>query len=139
MATTPNTQLRHLVPGDGAERGSVTLQAVILYPAFIMLIFGILQASFWMHAQNVAQGAATAGYSAAKAYQASSDAGQSGANTALSGTTDTLRNPDVQISRSATRITVTITGTGPSIVPGWGGPAVTAVVSGPMERWVDAP
>jgi Flp pilus assembly protein TadG len=139
MATTSNTQLRHRLPGDGAERGSVSLQGVILYPVFILLIFGILQTAFWMHAQNIAQSAASAGYAGAKAFNSSSDAGQSGAYNVLAGTTDTLRNQNVQVARSATSVTVTVTGTGPSIVPGWGGPAVKATVSGPLERWVDAP
>ena len=124
-------------PADGAnERGSVSLQTVILFPAFILVLFGILQSAFWMHAQNVAQSAATTAYSSAKTLNGSPAAGQASAYSALG---DELNNAVVNVNRTAVNVTVTVTGTSPSLVPGWGGPNVQATVSGPVERWVEAP
>lgn len=127
----------HRLHRGGAERGSMSLQAVILFPVFIVLIFGILQGSFWMHAQNLAQSAASSGYSSAKSYNAGDGAGQSAASAILSNGASSIRNTNVSISRSGTNVTVTVTGLGPSILPGWGGPGVSATVSGPIEQWVN--
>ncbi|GAA4660146.1 TadE/TadG family type IV pilus assembly protein [Arthrobacter cryoconiti] len=115
----------------------MSLQGVILFPVFIVLIFGILQGAFWMHAQNLAQAAASSGYSSAKSYNAGDGAGQSAASDILANGSSSIHNTNVSISRSGTSVTVTVTGSGPSILPGWGGPGVRATVSGPIERWVN--
>lgn len=135
---TPNHVQPHRVANGGAERGSMSLQSVILYPCFILLIFGILQGAFWMHAQNLAQSAASSGYSSAKSYNAGDGDGQSAASDILSNGSSSISNTNVIISRSGTSVTVTVTGLGPSILPGWGGPGVSATVSGPIERWVNS-
>ena len=134
MQTFKLVKPRHPV-GDGAERGSVTLQTVIALPVVILFTFGILQAAFWMNAQNMAQAAASSAYSAAKAYNAGNSAGEAAANKIIATSSD-FKGASVQINRGPTSVTVTVTGTTNSPIPGWGGPGVKATVSGPTERWV---
>jgi Flp pilus assembly protein TadG len=134
MQTSKLTTPRHH-ERDRAERGSVTLQNVIAFPVVILFTFGILQAAFWMNAQNMAQAAAAAGYSAAKAYTANDTQGQAVANQIIASSSD-LRGAGVQITRGPTSVTVTVSGTTNSPIPGWGGPGVRATVTGPTERWV---
>ena len=114
------------------ERGSVTLENVIVLPAVILVLFGSFQAAFWMNARNIAGAAADAAYSAARAYQALPTAGETAAGRVLA--SNRLDAARVSVQKSATTVTVTVTGSSGTIVPGWGGPEVSATRTGPVER-----
>jgi len=116
---------------DG-ERGSITLENVIVLPAVLLILFGTFQAAFWMNARNVAGAAADAAYSAARAYQAPPGAGEAAAGRVLA--SNRLDDARVIVQKSATTVTVTVTGSIGTIVPGWGGPDVSATRTGPLER-----
>lgn len=135
MTTAKPTAPRSLRPRD--DRGATTLEMVILFPALLLLIFGIIQGAFWYHARNVALAAATSGLLAASVENGSAGSGQEAASSFLSraGGSDIL--PVVQISadRSATEASVTITGRAPSFVPGLPGLKVSQTASGPVERF----
>ncbi|MEA5457299.1 TadE family protein [Sinomonas sp. JGH33] len=117
---------------DDVERGSVTLENVIVLPAVLLLLFGTFQAAFWMNARNVAGAAADAAYSAARAYQAPPGAGETAAGRVLA--SNRLDAARVSVQRTGTTVTVTVTGSSGTIVAGWGGPAVSATRTGPVER-----
>jgi Flp pilus assembly protein TadG len=124
----------------GDDRGASTLEMVILFPALLLLIFGIVQGAFWYHARNVALAAATSGLQVASSESGSARAGQETAAEFLDRAGGTGILPVVQISadRSATVATVTVTGRAPSFVPGLPGLPVTQTASGPVERFTTA-
>ena len=102
-------------PGDD---GSVTLETVIFFPAVMLLFFGLLQLGFWYHARNLTQGAAEhaalvgAGHDSTTA--AAETAGRIFLTTAAHGL---VRTPSIQVDRTTTRITVTVTGSIFRILP----------------------
>lgn len=118
-----------------SERGSATLENVIAYPVVILLLFGVFQACMFYHAQNVAQGAATVAFHAARVYNGTAESGRAAGQAAL-GNTESLAGANVRVARTATATTVTVTGRAAYIVPGFPGSTVTKVVTGPTERYV---
>lgn len=122
------------------ERGSVSLETVIVFPVVLLLIFGAVQGALYFHARNVALAAAQEGVVDARVESGSSEAGIARAQTFLTdaGGDGVLRNSVVGASRSATEVTITVRGAAPSVLPGISGIALTQSASGPLER-VTAP
>lgn len=118
-----------------AEQGSVSLENILIFPVLLLLVFGIFQLSLWYSAQSIAHLAATSGYNSSKAYGSNNASGTESAYSVLSDSSSSISGTNVSIARTPTQITITVTGTSPSVIPGWGGPNVTATVSGPVERW----
>ncbi len=118
------------------ERGSGSLELVVVFPAVLLLIFGVLQGALYYHARNVALAAAEEGLRDARVENASGQAGVQRAESFLAdaGGTGVLNSSAVTASRSATQVTVTVTGSAPSVLPGLGGFAVSQSASGPVER-----
>lgn len=119
-----------------AERGSTTLETVILWPAVFLLIFGIVHAGLWFHARNVALSAAREG-----AHAASLADGAGGAARAadfLASTTDDsiLRVADIRDSADTDSVTVTVTGSSTTLIPGWR-VDVSQTATAPIRRWTD--
>lgn len=119
---------------DG-DRGSVTVQVVILAPLMFMFLFMAVQAGLWFHARALALGAAQDG---ARVAAAENSSGPAGAAAAASFITDgggeaVLLGAGTSGSRTATEATVTVTGQAPSVVPGWA-PAIIQSASAPVER-----
>ena len=116
------------------ERGSMTVELVILMPALLLALFIIIQTGLWIHAREVALHAAAEGSAAASAESATDEAGYAAATAyvaqvgALSGTT-------VDVDRSTTVVTVTVTGQAPSVIPGLPLPLVTQSSSSAIEAW----
>jgi Flp pilus assembly protein TadG len=118
-----------------ADRGSVTLQYVILIPAMFALIFTCIQVSLYSFARSVALTAAEEGADAQRAYGAPGGAGQAKAEAIIASQGDTLRNPHVSVQVSGTEVVVTVTGLTQSVLPGFGGYQVTESASGPIEEF----
>lgn len=117
-----------------SERGSATLETVVLWPAVFLLIFGIVHAGLWFHARNVALSAAREG-----ARAASMDDGSGGAARAaefLTATTDgtVMRVGDIHETTDAGTVTVTVTGSSTTLVPGWR-VDVSQSATAPIRRW----
>lgn len=117
-----------------AERGSATLETVVLWPAAFLLIFGIVHAGIWFHARNVALSAAREG-----AHAASMDGGTGGAARAadfLATTTDgtVMRVGDIHETIGADTVTVIVTGSSTTLVPGWR-VDVRQSATAPIRRW----
>lgn len=118
-----------------AERGSVSVQMVVLLPALFAVMFLGLQAALVYHARSVAIAAAT---QAARA--AGADGGSTGDGTAAAagfvasaGGADVLTGARATVARTATTATATVTGTAMSVIPGWA-PRVSQSASVPVER-----
>jgi Flp pilus assembly protein TadG len=116
------------------ERGSATLETVILWPAVFLLIFGIVHAGIWFHARNVALSAAREGARAASVADGSGGAAR--AADFLASTTDgsVLRVDDIHESTDADSVTVTVTGSSTTLIPGWQ-VDLSQTATAPIRRW----
>jgi Flp pilus assembly protein TadG len=121
------------------ERGSVSIELVILLPALFAVMFLGMQAALFYHARTVAIAAAQEGARAAGGEHGNESVGvqaaaafvqEAGGDDVLSGTTTTA-------NRTATTVTVVVEGHSLSVIPGWS-PVVRQVASVPVER-VTAP
>ena len=97
-----------------SERGSTSVQMVILMPVLFLVMFLGMQAALFYHARTVAIAAAQQGARAA-------------------GGSDVLENASVTGSRTATEATVTVQGAALSVIPGWS-PIVQQSATVPVER-----
>jgi hypothetical protein len=112
---------------------------IVILPGIFLLLFAALQGTLWYLGSNVAQTAAVAAYNDARAYQSTTAAGQTAGTQIIDGMPGFLKNPRVDITRTPTTVTVTITGTAESLIPGVQLPPVSRSITGPVERWVPAP
>ncbi len=117
------------------ERGSASIQLMVLLPVMFLVMFTAMQAALYYHARAVAIAAAQEG-----AREAGSENGtrESGVNAARdfvgdAGGSDVLTGPQVSGSRSATTATVTVTGQSLSVIPGWK-VTITQSSTVPVER-----
>jgi len=117
------------------DRGSATLQIVVLMPALFLLMFIGMQAALIYHARTVAIAAAQEGARTAAAQYSSAAAGDVAAEQfiASAGGEDVLRGVAVTATRDATTAAVVVTGTTMSVVPGWV-PQIVQSASAPVER-----
>lgn len=119
------------------DRGESSIQMAIVFPFVILVTVAVVQAAMWVHARNIALTAAREGVAAARTYQSSEGAGAARAREALGRIAgDSLRGPSVSTAgTSATAVTVTVTGSAPSMLPGLSGLSVSQSASAPRERW----
>ena len=117
------------------ERGSSSIQMVILMPALFSIMFLGMQGALYYHARTVAIAAAQEGARAAGSQNGTAAGGISAASSFVSdaGGNDVLPGAHMTGGRSATTATVTVTGTSLSVIPGWS-PAVSQSASVPVER-----
>lgn len=126
----------HRHPGVGhRERGSTSLQLVLLLPALFSVMFLGMQGALYYHARTVAIAAAQEGARTAAGLDGTGPAGAQDAHAFIvdAGGDDVLTAPQISSARSATTATVTITGRSLSVIPGWS-PVVTQSASVPVER-----
>ena len=119
---------------DG-ERGSASIQMVVLLPVLFSVMFLGMQAALFYHARTVAIAAAQEGARAAGAETGSTADGIAAAHTFVTaaGGDDVLETVPVSGSRAAQTATVTVRGTALSVIPGWR-PAVAQSATVPVER-----
>jgi len=103
------------------ERGSVSIELVILLPALFAVMFLGMQAALVYHARTVAIAAAQEGARAAGAEQGSESDGVGAANDFIAdaGGDDVLTGTSTSADRTATTATVNVTGFSLSVIPGW--------------------
>jgi hypothetical protein len=131
-----NSHLRHLLRQLGREDGLAT--SAIIIPGVVLLVVIALQTALWFLGSNIAQNAAVDAYRDARAYQSTADTGTTAAHRMLTQTGGFLDNPHVQVDRTGTTVTVTVTGAAVSLIPGISLPPVQRTITGPVERWVPA-
>lgn len=131
-ATRTTTASRRRPDGD---RGSVTLQFVILVPAIFLAIFTCVQVSMYSFARSVALTAAEEGANAQRAFGAPPGIGHDKAMAVVQRQGDTLRNPTVNVQVVGDEVVVTVSGLTQSVLPGFDGYTVTESASGPIEEF----
>jgi hypothetical protein len=102
----------------GAE-GSTAVEAVVIIPVAMMVVFVVVQLCLWAHAGTLVQAAATAGEQAATSVGGSPAAGQAEARTELADTASKIVvDPSVQAQALiGAQIEVTVSGNTESIIP----------------------
>ncbi|MGQ7296948.1 TadE family protein [Quadrisphaera sp. KR29] len=118
-----------------ADQGSTSLELVVLFPAVLLVMFGLVQGALWYHARDVARAAAADGAAAARAEGSSAADGRLEATSFLSANGDAVLDVKVDARRDATRVEVIVTGHSVSLLPGVPGPGVRESVTGPVERF----
>jgi len=135
--TTLRASCRRLIArtAAGRERGSSSIQMVMLMPALFSIMFLGMQGALYYHARTVAIAAAQEGARAAGSQNGTAAEGVSAASSFVSdaGGKDVLPGAHMTGGRSATTATVTVTGTSLSVIPGWS-LAVSQSASVPVER-----
>lgn len=126
---------RRVCAGQDGERGSVAAQVVIAIPLLVMLVLLIVQFALAAYAEHIAQGAADQALDTARTLNATNADGQDQAQAVLTQlATGPLTHPVVNVTRDATTVTVTITGSAETLVPGLS-LRVHAEASGPVETF----
>ncbi len=116
------------------ERGSASIQMVILMPAMFAVMFLGLQAALIYHARTLAIASAQEGARAAGAENGTAGAGISTARDYLTTTAgDALTATAVTGNRTTTTATITVRGVALSVLPGWR-PAISQSSSVTVER-----
>lgn len=122
--------------GGTNERGSAAAESIIVLPVLFLIFFAVVQGAMWIHAGNIAQAAASSAYNESRLYQATETDGVKAGYTTAEQAGTILSNVSVSVARDAESVTVTVTGSAPSLIPGM--PiAVDRTVSGPVERWIE--
>ena len=117
------------------DRGSIASSLVISATMFLF-VMGIIQLGIVLHARNVAEAAAQEAMSTAAAYDGTESSGQSSATQALDTLgPDVLSDRTVEVDRTATTVTVRVTGTALNFLPGIS-PMIVETSTGPVERYV---
>lgn len=98
------------------ERGDGPVSAAVIAPVFLAVLFLAIQAGLWGHARTVASAAAQVGAVSARGLNATTEAGAA-ARAYLAQTGGGLSDVTVTAAR-ADQVTVTVTGTAPTLVPG---------------------
>ncbi|MBK6871190.1 MAG: pilus assembly protein [Kineosporiaceae bacterium] len=108
---------------------------MVLFPALLALIFIVVQAGLHYYARSVALSAAREGVRAAAVQDGTAADGQAAADAFLARVADDLlAGSQVSADRTAQTVTVTVTGTSLSLVPGYPGFAISQQASAPVER-----
>jgi Flp pilus assembly protein TadG len=120
------------------DDGLSTVEAVFTVPVMVLMVLAIVQAALWWYARQVASTAADEAARAARAYASTAAAGESrGADymTTVDPDNSTLRARHVQVTRTATTVTVHVTGQVASLIP-FLNPGVSITITAPVERYV---
>lgn len=119
----------------GDERGSASVELVILLPALFAVLFLGMQAALYHHARTVAIAAAEEGARTAAVETGHSANGVRAAHDFVdeAGGDDVLQRVQARANRTSTTVTVTVTGISLTVIPGWT-PTITQTVSLPVER-----
>ncbi|WP_157683460.1 TadE family protein [Microlunatus soli] len=123
---------RSAVCNRRSQRGvTASTQFAVIFPALMLIIFGMIQAGIWLHARNVAGEAANAAADVARSYRGDAGRARQVAYkiTAVGG----LRDVTVAVVRQQGRVDVTLTGRAP-IVFDIGLATVSESASAPLER-----
>lgn len=117
------------------DRGSASIELIIILPALFAVMFLGLQGALYYHARTVAIAAAQEGARAAGAEHGRTSDGISAAHAFIAdaGGSDVLAGSSVSGDRTATVATLRVVGKSLSVIPGWT-PIVRQSASVPVER-----
>ena len=116
------------------ERGSTSVELVILLPALFAVMFLGMQAALIYHARTVAIAAAQEGARAAGAENGQTSDGIKAAHSFISDAGgEILTGTHTTANRTPRTVTVSVTGHSLSVIPGWN-PTIKQSASLPVER-----
>lgn len=117
------------------ERGSATIELLILLPVLFAVMFLGVQAALFHHARSVAIAAAQEGARAAGGEHGTESDGVQAATAFIeeAGGDDVLSATTTTANRGAATATVVVRGRSLSVIPGWS-PVVRQVASVPVEK-----
>ncbi|MDX3192917.1 TadE/TadG family type IV pilus assembly protein [Streptomyces sp. MN03-5084-2B] len=117
------------------DRGAATVELVIATPLLLLALLTIIQFALWSHATHVAQAAASQALAAARVQDGSTSAGHAAGQQLLDElAAGPLRDPHIDVTRTATSAAVSIHGEAIAVLPGVHLP-VHAEAAGPLERF----
>ncbi|MFF1736870.1 TadE/TadG family type IV pilus assembly protein [Streptomyces sp. NPDC058247] len=118
-----------------ADRGAASTELVLVVPLLMTLLLLIVQFALAMHAQHIAQTAASRALAAARAQDSTAAAGNARAVATLrllGGAV--LKHPTVKVSRSTESVVTHVEGEVVAVVPGLH-LRVSGNAAGPTEKW----
>jgi Flp pilus assembly protein TadG len=122
------------MPGRGdRDRGASPIELAVLLPAIILALFLSIQVAVYFLARSEALAAAQEGVTAQRAYRASDGIGATRANSFIAHSQGWLVNSAPHVTTDATGVTVTVSGSALSLIPGvtW---TVSQSAHGTIER-----
>ena len=119
----------------GADRGSTVAEAVIIVPVIILLTLVVVQFVLVWHGRHLAQAAAQTAARAAATYQGTAEDGRADAEAYLAQVAPSLLpGRDVQVTRDAGTVTVTVHADVLTVIP-FGGFTVDERATAPVEAF----
>jgi Flp pilus assembly protein TadG len=120
----------------GGERGSTTVEFVVLVPLMVLLLMVVVQFGVYFHTCAVVTTAARHGADDARVFTGTAEAGAAATEQFLDQAAGALRDRGVTVDRSPTEVTITVTGEVVSLIPFASFP-VAVTVHAPVERIVE--
>lgn len=121
------------------DSGVATLELVVLFPALLLLIFGVIQGALFFHGRNVAMAAAEQGVRAARLDNQPNRTGtaeQQARQFLLdTGQIDNLSGLRIAAAVDGDQVRVTVTARTISLLPGLPGPRISQSAAGSIERF----
>ncbi|GLX22554.1 TadE/TadG family type IV pilus assembly protein [Streptomyces lavendulae] len=108
---------RALAQGGTRDRGAVSLEMLIVFPAVLLLILLVVHVGLWWHARNVAMSAAQLGVESARVRGASAGTGTAEAREFLGRAGGSISGISVTGSKGAT-VQIRVTGYVDTMIPG---------------------
>jgi Flp pilus assembly protein TadG len=124
---------------DRDDRGSASLQLVVVFPVLMLMIFGVVQGALYYHARTIALAAAQEGLRDARVENGTASSGAARAREFIAQAGDgLLTGVIISPSRSAVSARVTVRGRSLRLFPGLPGLPVSQTADGPVERLTTA-
>lgn len=117
------------------DRGAMAIEFLLTISMLIVVFLLTLQYAVQAHARRIATAAAEEALMAAAAYDGAPADGQQAAHRVLTGVAPGLGDASVAVERTATTVTVTVTGRVAQLIP-FLPVGVRVHVQGPVERFV---
>ena len=119
------------------QRGDLTLELSVIFPALVLFIFLSVQVGLWWHGRQVAEAAAQ---EAVEAAQVEGATDQDGADAAVWFLTQAgfMTGITIEVTRDGDNVTATVSGDAFDIIP-LGSWPITATATGPIEQTIPQP
>ena len=115
------------------ERGSAVAESTIVLGLLALIIFGVIQYAADEHAEQAAQAAASLALATARAQNGTASEGQAAAQQLLASLTGAIHDTAVTVDRSATQVTVHVSGHVDTLLGLT--QTITITSSGPVEKF----
>ncbi|MGH3631484.1 MAG: TadE/TadG family type IV pilus assembly protein, partial [Sciscionella sp.] len=119
--------------GHARERGSALAESAIVFGLLAVIVFGVIQYAADEHGEQAAQAAASLALATARAQNGTAGQGQAAARQLLSGLTGAIHDTSVDVERTATQVTVHVTGQVDTLIGLT--QTINVVSSGKVERF----